>query len=72
VDGADLCLGIADNGHGFSHEESDARAQYSGNGLTNMRQRVESLGGRWDLESGNEGTRISIRIPTRLFRMTPT
>jgi signal transduction histidine kinase len=50
---------IEDNGSGFSTSEV-AR----GNGLSNMRERIRSIGGRFDLTSRpKEGTRIEITMP---------
>jgi signal transduction histidine kinase len=61
-DGDDLLLCIRDDGVGMKLPPA-ARTQ-QGFGLTNMRERAEDLGGRWQIEStpGN-GTRISVRIP---------
>ena len=70
IDGEDLCLRITDDGHGFD-PNTPQLAGNGGHGLLNMRQRVEGLGGRWNLESrSGEGTCISIRIPKQSFRMT--
>jgi len=77
MDGSDLCLCLADDGQGFELNDSQLPTLGSqpsgngGNGLLNMRQRVESLGGRWELASGcGQGTRIS--IPTQSFRPKST
>jgi len=52
-------LEVRDNGHGF-----DPETQIPGNGLKNMRQRAEELGGSFDLESApGNGTQVSIRLP---------
>ncbi|MGB6487300.1 MAG: sensor histidine kinase [Steroidobacteraceae bacterium] len=47
-------LSVHDNGRGAIRSE--------GNGLRGMRERVEALGGRLDIDS-REGTRLSIHIP---------
>ena len=47
-------LSVHDNGHGAIRSE--------GNGLRGMRERIEALGGRLDIES-REGTRLSVYIP---------
>ena len=49
---------MADDGCGFDpNEETD------GDGLANMRKRVEGLGGRFDLQSTpGHGTRLSVTI----------
>lgn len=53
-------LTFTDNGKGFEMQRSNA----SGNGLTNIRQRVELLEGECNLQSSpGNGTRISIKIP---------
>jgi len=49
-----LTLVVADNGRGF-----DATQPFAGNGMTNMRRRLESVGGRCDFESSaDRGTRV--------------
>jgi signal transduction histidine kinase len=49
---------IADDGKGITAERR------AGNGLINMRSRVEALGGEWNLSSTpGQGTVISFRIP---------
>lgn len=56
----DLYVGFVDNGNGFdSHNPS-----IKGNGLLNIRQRVELLHGDCRIHSSSEsGTRINIKIP---------
>lgn len=54
-----LQLNIADNGHGFS----TSRNPSSGNGLTNMRDRAEILGGSFTIHSDTKGTVVNINIP---------
>jgi signal transduction histidine kinase len=55
-------LTFTDNGNGFDMQKMNV----SGNGLTNIRQRVDLLDGECNLQStpGN-GTRISIKIPMK-------
>jgi two-component system NarL family sensor kinase len=53
-DGA-LHLEIADDGRGFD-AQAVLRSPRTGLGLTHMRERIESLGGRFALESGAQGT----------------
>jgi len=54
-----LYFEIADNGNGF-----DMYKTYTGNGLKNMRNRIEELGGRMELVSGPEtGTVFKYTIP---------
>ncbi|MBE0637275.1 MAG: HAMP domain-containing protein [Bacteroidales bacterium] len=54
-----LQLIIADNGHGFSTSKNHSK----GNGLTNMKDRVEILGGNFTIHSDQNGTKINIIIP---------
>lgn len=55
----EIILTIEDDGKGF-----DLREETNGNGLTNMRMRIERLKGTFEIESEeNRGTKISIRIP---------
>jgi signal transduction histidine kinase len=50
---------IADNGIGFDFEQT-----YDGMGLDSMRERVESLKGDFNIESGlHQGTKVCIKIP---------
>jgi two-component system, NarL family, sensor kinase len=53
-DGA-LRFQIGDDGRGFD-AEALLRSARAGLGLTHMRERIESLGGRFDLSSGASGT----------------
>ena len=73
-----LSLRISDDGEGFDPEcprVSSSHSEANGNGghgLTNMRQRVETLGGEWDLKSApGQGTSITIHIPIGSFRAKP-
>ncbi|HEY5911974.1 MAG TPA: two-component regulator propeller domain-containing protein [Verrucomicrobiae bacterium] len=55
-----LVLSIADDGCGFNV----AGARPSGNGLTNMRQRIEELQGTLEVETSlHQGTKIRLAIP---------
>jgi signal transduction histidine kinase len=58
----ELRLELADDGRGF-----DARGTPNGghHGLANMRARIEALGGRFEVDSGNAGTRIIVSVPRR-------
>jgi two-component system, NarL family, sensor kinase len=64
---AGLRLTVQDNGHGF---DLDAVAQHPrrGIGLRNMRERLNDVGGRLELVSNAEGTRIVAEVP-RLARL---
>ena len=59
-DGGKARLDIADNGHGF-----DRAAVVSGNGLSNMQSRTESLGGQLTCKSTPSGTHITVRFPLK-------
>jgi NarL family two-component system sensor histidine kinase LiaS len=53
-------LSLEDNGHGFAVGEARA----AGNGLSNMRSRLEKIGGRFELEShSGRGTIIRLSVP---------
>jgi len=55
-----LSISISDDGKGFSMEKASA----FGNGLHNMRKRLESIGGKFDMTSEpGKGTRIRMEIP---------
>jgi len=53
-----LVITIADNGKGFDMENID----FSGNGLRNMRRRIEQLKGNFDVNN-NKGTLLTFEIP---------
>jgi signal transduction histidine kinase len=63
----ELMLCIRDDGVGMQ-QLPELYAQ-QGFGLANMRERAESLGGRWQIDSQpGEGTRVSVRIPRNRVR----
>jgi signal transduction histidine kinase len=58
----DALLTIEDNGRGFMPVDSKSTA--GGFGLTGMRERAESVGGRLDIESTpGEGTTVFVSVP---------
>ncbi len=59
---AALRLEISDNGSGFDVDEL-MRLPRAGLGLTNMRERIEMLGGQFAITSGARGTTVSIQLP---------
>ena len=64
-----VSLRISDDGSGFRKARSNKVS--SGNmgiGLRNMQERVESLGGHFDVESGDDGTTVSARLPRKILR----
>jgi len=54
----ELAVEIRDNGRGIPEEA----AKVHGNGLNNMRQRMEDVGGRFVLEN-HQGTKITLNVP---------
>lgn len=56
---------VEDNGIGFKSSEMDEKLRQGSHfGLVGMRERIEMLEGRFNLESRpNEGTRIEMRVP---------
>jgi two-component system NarL family sensor kinase len=60
--GHGLALDIQDDGQGFDAEGVMGSAR-AGLGLTHMRERIESLGGRFRLSSGAAGTLVRAELP---------
>ena len=59
---AECIISIQDNGRGF--DPGQPAAPSAGEGLANMRQRVEALGGRFDIFSQpGAGTKIRFKVP---------
>jgi signal transduction histidine kinase len=58
-------LAITDHGRGISDEVLDRFrvAGTSGVGLGGMRERVREIGGRFEVESGNQGTTVRVTVP---------
>ena len=62
VDGASLCLQVEDRGSGF--EPGSSRTDHPTSGVSGMRERVVSLGGKFRLESSPEdGTVVFVVLP---------
>lgn len=57
-----VALHIIDDGVGFDLRRVQADAQ-GGIGLRNMRERVESLQGRFEMQSDRDGTRLAVTLP---------
>jgi len=56
-----LRLTMKDDGHGFNPADVS-----EGNGLANMRARMEMMGGKFHLKSANgRGTKISLEVPLK-------
>ena len=61
LDGSNLCLSITDDGKGF-----DTEKQTEGIGLQNIKQRVETLHGKFVIQSiKNKSTSLNIAIPLK-------
>jgi NarL family two-component system sensor histidine kinase LiaS len=56
----ELQLSVSDNGTGFDVTQVDDTHSF---GLANMRQRAETVGGSFAIDSDNDGTRIDVRLP---------
>lgn len=61
-----LVLELSDDGHGFD-VDAVLHAPREGLGLTHMRERVETLGGRFELSSGARGTQLVARFATHAW-----
>jgi signal transduction histidine kinase len=61
VNNGSLTFSVVDNGHGFSAGQN----KISADGLRNMRQRMEEIGGTFEMESTEAGTKISFICPWR-------
>lgn len=57
--GRQVRLEVADNGRGF-----DAATVQPGLGLISMRERVEALGGELHIASDDDGTRVTVALPS--------
>jgi PAS domain S-box-containing protein len=63
-DNENVSLDIQDSGKGISAEKlSGIQARSSGVGIRGMRERVRHFGGRMDIESDKDGTKISFTLP---------
>lgn len=64
-----VSLRISDDGSGFRKARSNKVSRGNmGIGLRNMQERVESFGGHFDVESGDDGTTVSARLPRKILR----
>jgi len=57
---SDLNISIKDDGKGFSFDKSKM-----GNGLENMKSRIEGLNGIFSFKSDNDGTNLTFVIPKK-------
>jgi len=59
-----VCLNYTDNGKGFDPQDTTNK----GNGLNNIKSRVDSLSGTLSLQSSiNQGIKVNIQIPSHSF-----
>jgi signal transduction histidine kinase len=59
-----LHLMVSDSGRGLRADaDESAEPRTTRLGVRGLRERVESLGGRFELESSNAGTRVDVRLP---------
>lgn len=65
VDG-DIVISVADNGRGF-----DTAAPRTGRGLANQTRRASAMRARLTVESGPEGTKLTLLLPIRQLAETP-
>ncbi len=64
VAGRELSVHIEDNGRGFDARETASPGRGGGFGLLGMRERVELVGGRWEVDSTpGEGTVVRVTLP---------
>jgi PAS domain S-box-containing protein len=70
LEGGDLRLEIADQGRGIPPGVLHGASGAAGVGLAGMRERVRQLGGRYEIESGNQGTTIRIVLPAASLQET--
>ena len=55
---AEVRAEVLDNGGGFNPD-----AVSTGHGLATMRERIEAVGGRLDLQSSGDGTAVKAVVP---------
>ncbi len=66
---AQVCLEIRDDGIGFEHQLTGQMPSVRGVGLLGLRERIESLGGEFIIDSEpGQGTRLLVCLPRSLRR----
>jgi signal transduction histidine kinase len=60
--GRNALISVADDGHGFSVDDSKTSGP-GGRGIANMRRRAEAVGGSLAIQSGSEGTTVTLALP---------
>jgi PAS domain S-box-containing protein len=67
VSGETISVQVTDSGKGMSPERlAEIRSNASGVGIRGMRERVRQLGGQMNIESGEFGTSVTVRLPAAL------
>ncbi len=66
----EVTVTVSDDGQGIPDGVLDhsSRTKTVGIGITGMRERVEQLGGRLEIQSSHNGTRVKATVPSRHFR----
>jgi signal transduction histidine kinase len=69
-----VVVAVTDDGHGIAAGVLDRSSQTKtvGVGITGMRERVEQLGGRLEIETGHNGTTVKATVPCSNFRTAAT
>lgn len=63
INAHELWLEVADDGRGFDDTVAASRGGQTGLGIVGMKYRARLLGGECHLESGRDGTRVTVRLP---------
>ncbi len=60
----EIVLAIKDDGSGFQSGPDEANIEFEpGVGIPGMRQRLRQLGGKLEISSNNDGTKITAFVP---------
>jgi two-component system NarL family sensor kinase len=62
---SDVELRVTDNGRGFSADEPIAASEPGHLGLASMRERAEMMGGRFEVETSELGTKVLALVPLK-------
>jgi signal transduction histidine kinase len=65
-----VIVAVSDDGQGIPDGVLDhsSRTKTAGIGITGMRERIRQLGGRLEIETSRNGTKVKATIPSRHFR----
>lgn len=66
-----VTLNIADNGKGFDVQDSLSRPDRKGIGLPSIKARSQALKGTLTIESGKDGTSVTVVFPATLHGLSP-